>query len=1109
MSPEPLLSDDPTWYKDAVIYQLHVKAFADSNGDGIGDFGGLTSRLDYLQDLGVTAVWLLPFYPSPLRDDGYDIADYEGVHESYGDMRAFRRFLDQAHARGLRVITELVINHTSDEHAWFQRARNAPRGSAHRDFYVWSDTPEKYADARIIFKDFETSNWTWDPVAGQYYWHRFYSHQPDLNFESPAVRRAVIRLLDKWFAMGVDGVRLDAIPYLYEEDGTNCENLPKTHEFLRMLRAHVDAHHPNRMLLAEANQWPEDAVAYFGDGDECHMAFHFPLMPRLYMALRREDRHPIVDILEQTPEIPGTAQWATFLRNHDELTLEMVTDEERDYMYRTYAHDPRMRINLGIRRRLAPLLQGDRRKIELLNAVLFSLPGTPVMYYGDEIGMGDNVYLGDRDGVRTPMQWSSDRNAGFSQANPQRLYLPVIIDPDYHYETVNVEALRGNANSLWWWMHRLISLRTSHRAFGHGGLRFLTPDNPKVLAFLRTPSEPGDGDTLLVVANLSRYAQAAELDLGDLAGATPVELFGHTPFAPVTERPYAVTLAPYGFYWFRLVPQPTSEGAASPSEAPLVTMDDDPLARRAASGIGRALAAWLPQRRWFHGKARVVRSVSVLDAVPLDGRRPLSGTLLVVEVDFSEGDPETYCVPVAVLPADGGHEVAEGNLIARVRRSDGREGLLVDALGETETPSSLVRLVVRQSERKGRAGRVRGWSVPDVRDWPAEEEPDTKVLRGEQSNTSIRVGDRAILKLYRRLDDGTSPELEVGRHLQRVGYAGGAGLLGSVEYVRPRGEPVTLAAMHEFVANDGDAWQWVLERLNLYAEQVLALPDTPPRVPADPLSSTPAPLPEEMVDLLAPWAASADQIGRRTAEMHEALARGDDPAFRPEPFTTLYQRSLYQSILGETRATLRMLRSPRARLDEEQAQLVAALPEDRLLDRLDQLRARRLHVSRVRHHGDFHLGQMLWTGRDFVIIDFEGEPSRSVGERRIKRSPLRDVAGMLRSFDYAANVGMRDQVERLGFASPAAAEARLGPWARAWSAWMSASFLSSYLDAVAGQPFVPEDTAELRLLLDAFMLEKTCYEVRYELGNRPDWVGIPLRALHELVEAFPATASEG
>src|SRR4051794_33239353 len=572
-----LPTDDPLWFKDAVIYELHVRAFGDSNGDGIGDFDGLTSRLDYLQQLGVTALWLLPFYPSPLRDDGYDIADYAGINPVYGNLRSFKRFLNEAHRRGLRVITELVLNHTSDQHPWFQRSRHAKAGSRWRDYYMWSDTPDRYPGVRIIFEDYEHSNWTWDPVAGAYYWHRFFSHQPDLNYDNPEVREVMLRVVDRWLEMGVDGVRLDAVPYLFAREGTNCENLPETHDYLKALRSHVDALFPGRLLLAEANQWPEDAVAYFGDsakgGDECHMAFHFPVMPRLFMGLRMEDRFPIIDILQDTPPIPENCQWANFLRNHDELTLEMVTDEERDYMYRSYAADPQMRVNVGIRRRLAPLLGNDRRKIEIMNALLFSLPGTPVLYYGDELGMGDNVYLGDRDSVRTPMQWSPDRSAGFSGTNPQQLYLPVIIDPDYHYESINVEAQDRNPSSLLWWMRRIIALRQQHPVFGRGEIEFLYPENAKVLTFIRRDAN----EEVLVVANLSRLAQSVHLDLHGQRGYTPVELFGGNEFPVIGENPYHLTVGPYGFYWFLLDPNRQEARFAShdPSDLPRIDVGDD------------------------------------------------------------------------------------------------------------------------------------------------------------------------------------------------------------------------------------------------------------------------------------------------------------------------------------------------------------------------------------------------------------------------------------------------------------------------------------------------------------------------------------------------------
>jgi maltose alpha-D-glucosyltransferase/alpha-amylase len=547
--PPQLLRDDPEWYRDAIIYELHVKAFFDSTDDGMGDFAGLTAKLDYIADLGVTAIWLLPFYPSPLKDDGYDIADYTRVHPDYGTLRDFRLFVREAHRRGLRVITELVINHTSDQHPWFVEARSS-RTNPKRDWYVWSDTDQKYAEARIIFTDTETSNWTWDAESQQYYWHRFFSHQPDLNFDNPQVVRAVMRVMRFWLDLGVDGLRLDAVPYLVEREGTNGENLPETHAILRRIRASLDERYTGRMLLAEANQWPPDVLPYFGTPEEpeCHMAYHFPLMPRIWIALRREDRYPIVEIMGQTPEIPDGSQWALFLRNHDELTLEMVTDEERDFMYTEYARDARMRINVGIRRRLAPLVDNSRRRLELLNSLLFSMRGTPVIYYGDEIGMGDNVYLGDRNGVRTPMQWTGDRNAGFSRSDVHALYAPLVADPVYGYQAVNVEAQERVPGSLLNWMKRLIRVRRAHPVFGRGSLDFLHPENRRVLAYLREH----EGTTILCVANLSRFAQYVELDLSAFNGRQPIELIGRVHFPRIGELPYLLTLGPHDFFWFEL-----------------------------------------------------------------------------------------------------------------------------------------------------------------------------------------------------------------------------------------------------------------------------------------------------------------------------------------------------------------------------------------------------------------------------------------------------------------------------------------------------------------------------------------------------------------------------
>jgi maltose alpha-D-glucosyltransferase / alpha-amylase len=554
MSEHQWFESAPLWFKTAVFYEIHIRAFFDSSDDGSGDFRGLAQKLDYLQWLGIDCIWLLPFYPSPLRDGGYDIAQFKDVHPDYGTIDDFKVFVEQAHERGMRVIADLVMNHTSSDHPWFQESRSSP-DSPKRDWYVWSDDPTRYAETRIIFVDTETSNWTWDPVAGQYYWHRFFHHQPDLNYDNPEVEGAMMDVLRFWLDLGLDGFRLDAVPYLYEREETNCENLPETHAYLKRVREEVDRVYPDRVLLAEANQWPEDVVDYFGDGDECHMSFHFPVMPRMFMALRREEALPILEILDRTPPIPDNAQWGLFLRNHDELTLEMVTDEERDYMYAEYAKDPRMKLNVGIRRRLAPLLDGGRDEIELMHAILFSLPGSPVLYYGDEVGMGDNVYLGDRDGVRTPMQWTGDRNGGFSRADFARLYLPPLMDPVFGYQAVNVEAQLRSPTSLLRWLRRFIELRKEHPVFGLGDYTALHPENPRIFAHVRSY----EGDILLCVHNLARSAQAVELDLSRWEGKVPVEMSGRSTFPRIGELPYLLTLGPRGFFWFQLL---------DPEEAP-------------------------------------------------------------------------------------------------------------------------------------------------------------------------------------------------------------------------------------------------------------------------------------------------------------------------------------------------------------------------------------------------------------------------------------------------------------------------------------------------------------------------------------------------------------
>jgi maltose alpha-D-glucosyltransferase / alpha-amylase len=1111
------LEDDPLWYKDAIIYELHVRAFNDSDGDGSGDFKGLVEKLPYLQELGVNTIWLLPFYPSPMRDDGYDIADYEDVNPMYGRLADARQFITEAHRRGIRVINELVCNHTSDQHPWFQRARRARPGSSLRNLYVWSETNQKYQDARIIFKDFEVSNWTWDHVAGAYYWHRFFSHQPDLNYDNPRVKEAMFKTCDFWLDMGIDGMRLDAVPYLFEREGTNCENLPETHQFLRELRQHIDSSYRNRMLLSEANQWPEDSVAYFGKGDECNVGFHFPLMPRLFMSIRMEDRFPIVDILAQTPAIPDNSQWALFLRNHDELTLEMVTDEERDYMYRAYTQDRAARINLGIRRRLAPLLGNERRRIELMNGLLFSLPGTPVIYYGDEIGMGDNIFLGDRNGVRTPMQWSGDRNAGFSKSNRQRLYLPVITDPEYHYETVNVETQHQNPHSLLSWMKRLIALRKRHRAFGRGTLELLRPENRKVLAFVRRY----ESEQILCIANLSRFLQTVELDLATWKGMVPIELFGSTELPMIGETPYFLTLGPHSFFWFSLQPRAAApiqgDGQAPAAAVPeiKVTADwDSVLLGSARERLETVLLGYIKQRRWFAGKARRLKSAQILDAInvpPVNGTRRSTDSsaptayLITVLVTYSEGDPDTYLVPMAHASAAEAPQILERwphAAIAWLRSgSDEQRGLLYDALGPPGLPEALLTTIARRRRSTSPTGTLVGSTT---KAFLRLRGPETIRLEAalsvaEQTNNSIVFGERLILKISRRLEDGVNPELEVGRFLtEKTNFAQIAPVAGSLEFRRDRGEPMTLAILQGYVPNQGDAWQYTLTNLAHYFKGIELTPpaEEPPRLPRSLTQAAAADLPEVAARTVGAYLDSARLLGQRTAELHAALASDpDDPAFAPERVSQQDQRSIFQSLNGVALRSMELLRSQLKRLPEdarEEGRHVLEL-EPRITAALRAFLGRRLTNTRIRVHGDYHLGQVLYTGHDFVIIDFEGEPIRTLYERRLKRLALRDVAGMLRSFHYASHTALKsDQI------APGALEG-LQSWARFWVECVSATFLRSYF-ATAGQAsFVPHGADDIEMQLTTMLLEKALYELRYELNTRPDWVRIPLRGIIDLM----------
>jgi maltose alpha-D-glucosyltransferase/alpha-amylase len=1091
------------WYKDAIIYELHVKAFYDSSGDGRGDFRGLIQKLDYLEDLGITAIWLLPFYPSPLRDDGYDISDYRGVHPDYGTIRDFRAFVRAAHRRNIRVITELVVNHTSDQHPWFQAARRARPGTSRRDYYVWSDTDTRFPETRIIFTDTETSNWAWDSVAGAYYWHRFFSHQPDLNFDNPRVRKAIRRVLRYWMEMGVDGMRLDAVPYLIEREGTNNENLPETHEVIRELRAELDRHFDDRMLLAEANQWPDDVRPYFGEGDECHMAFHFPVMPRIFMGIRKEDRRPIVDIMENTPKIPDSCQWALFLRNHDELTLEMVTDEERDYMYREYATDPRMRVNVGIRRRLAPLVDNGRRRVEMLNSLLFSLPGTPIIYYGDELGMGDNIYLGDRDGVRTPMQWTADRNAGFSTCDPARLYLPPIMDPVYGYQSVNVEAQQRNPSSLLQFMKRMIGLRRQYKAFGRGSLEFLHPRNHRVLAYIRR----WRGEVILCVANLSRYAQPVELDLSQFSGWTPLEMIGHTEFPPVGDLPYFLTLGPHAFYWFQLEPQAqpiTVRGASTSAleSLPVLTIEED-YARLFAPEFQMTLLndmvqPFLERQRWFQSKARDIVGIRLADGAKLGA----GFFLILVELNYADGGVETYALPLRLaLGSAAGQalEEAPDSVLARVR-TPGGDGVVFDALADRNSCTLLFNAMADgRRYRTSNGATLRAFSTRAL-DSMERQVSTVRRLTAEQSNTSVVLDDAFILKLFRRVEQGPNPDLELGRFLtERTDFRNIAPVAGGIEHRLPDGKSTAVAMLQAFVPNRGDGWSYLWGQARAYLEACAGRTDREGMLPdasttrLEVAERTP---PQEFAELAGSAIDSARQLGRRTGQFHIAMSgERRDPAFAPVPLTRDYLRGLADGFVRHGQKALELLNARIKTLPQD-----VAASANEVLSASSSLHQRFLGLGdlktdalRIRCHGDYHLGQVLCVDDDFILLDFEGEPLRTLAERRDKYSPVKDVSGMLRSFGYAAHSAFLDAVAE----GPELTSVR-EPWVRAWETWIGGAFLGGYLEETRDSKLLPKDPAELSTLLDAYALDKALYELEYELNNRPDWVSISLEGIRSI-----------
>ena len=1069
---ESKLDIDELWFKDAIIYQLHVKAFADSNNDGIGDFVGLTQKLDYLHELGVTTLWLLPFYPSPGRDDGYDISDYRRINSDFGTMQQFRRFMQEAKRRKLRVITELVINHTSDQHPWFKRARRHRPDSDARNWYVWSDTDQRYAGTRIIFSDTEKSNWAWDAQAQAHYWHRFFSHQPDLNYDNPRVILAMVQVMRRWLDMGVDGFRLDAIPYLVEREGTNNENLPETHAVIKRIRAELDAYAPGKVLLAEANQWPEDVSAYFGDGDECHMAYHFPLMPRIYMAIAQEDRFPITDILRQTPDIPSNCQWALFLRNHDELTLEMVTDVERDYLWSTYATDPRARLNLGIRRRLAPLMDNDRRKIELMNSLLLSLPGTPILYYGDEIGMGDNIYLGDRNGVRTPMQWTPDRNGGFSRCDPARLYLPMIMDPVYGYEAVNVEAQSRSLASLLSWTKRLIAVRKSSKVFSRGSLSFIRPTNRSVLVYVRQYED----EVLVCVANLSRSAQAAEIDLSPWRGRRPLELLGRTSFPVIGESSYLVTLAPYGFFWLQLCE--LSETAAAVPIAPefetlVVTSGWKSLMQgRSRTVLERdVLPAFLASRRWFSERGNKSIATRIAGSLPLPPSEAELGMALIEA--GGRARPATYLLPLAIRWTRLERERHSPVVLAAVRRG-AREGTLLDAAADASFIGFILDQLRRPQVLEWEGRRIEFRSTGELADDVAAALDDIRAVDTEQSNTTALVGNRYVVKLFRRIEPGINPEIELGRYLtETVQFPNTPALLGTAE-LEENGARAAVAVVHRFVENQGDAWTVTNAYLDRFVEEQRLLT-------AEAAGHS---------DEQAAYLHRVEHVGQRVAELQLALAGREDMVdFAPEPISAADIQRWTESLLERAVHTLAHLARRRSDLPDTARQLVEKVLSAResLASLLHELLPDTLDAVKIRHHGDFHLGQMLIVKDDVFIIDFEGEPRRSIEDRRRKAPAARDVAGLIRSIDYSATGALERALK-----SAPDDEGKIARALEGWRVSAVAAFFAGYRRSLTDLRLWPQSPRAADRLLDFFLLEKAFYEIEYELAHRPDWLRVPL-----------------
>lgn len=1092
------------WFKDAIIYELHIRSFKDSTDNGIGDFRGAISKLDYLEELGVNTIWLQPFYPSPMKDDGYDVTDYSGIHSEYGSLTDFKDFLKETHKRDMRVIIDLVLNHTSDQHPMFQLARSSRKNSRQRNFYIWNDAPNKYKDARILYGEHESSNWSYDEKAKSYYFHRFYKHQPDLNYNNPEVQVEMFKIVDFWLKLGVDGFRLSAVPYLFKKEGTSCENLPETHDFLKKLRKYIKRRRKDVILMAEANVWPEEASEYFGKSDECEMAFNYPLMTRLFMAIHTENSYPIVDILEQTPVGPDNTQWAVFLRNHDEIALDTVTEEEKDYLKKAYAKDPRTRKSLGIRRRLAPMLENDRRKIELMYVLLLSVPGSPIIYYGDEIGMGDNIYLGGRDGVRTPMQWTPDSNAGFSSSNPQELYLPVVSDPVYRHETVNVYSQLGNPASVFNWIKNILRTRKNIKAFGRGDIVFIESSSPKVLAFTRNY----EGKSVLVVVNLSRFAQPTFLDLQSFSGHEPVEIFSQNAFPQISDENYSLTIGPYGYYWFTLEKTEAEINKSDKESLPeiVANISWEKLLQDFSQKTNferKVLPKYIMKTRWFGGKAKAISNVSVDTQIPVKVGKEVF-FILILEVSYLQSVPEYYNLPVAFV-ADGdisdGVEYTAQSILCRATLN-GVKGMITDGLFSKSLRDHIYLSISKQKAVEISGGASFNFLGSHFRRIKVKPDNiDSFILKAEQSNTSVIYDKKYFFKIYRKIEKEINPDLELVRFLtEKADFKNAPQFAGGMEYRTSDKQSVILGLLQEMVDNQGDAWEMSMDSIGQYYDQVFAKvkrTDMPPPLVEDWTLSYEE-IPELLQELIGRVTYERMRLlGQRTAEMHLALASDNkNPDFAPEPFNPNYQRALYSSFRHLVSERFGLLEKNIRKMPKQDRKLSKQLlkQKDIIMKMFSDIYKNKLVADRTRIHGDYHLGQVLFTGKDFIIIDFEGEPGVSFSERRFKKGPLKDVAGMLRSFHYAsygkiALSGIYNEKE-VSF---------LEPWAEQWQHYILRFYLKAYYETKYGTDKISENDITL---LKIYVLEKAVYELGYELNSRLDWVKIPLKGIEYLLNRY-------